>query len=42
MYEDHLKTCEYCQKNDKAAKLGELGRMIKAAFAGTEPEGRWT
>jgi hypothetical protein len=34
MYEDHLKTCRYCQKNDRAAKLGELGRMIKATSAG--------
>jgi hypothetical protein len=38
MFEDHLKTCEYCQKNDRAAKLAELGYMIKATSAGTRPE----
>jgi hypothetical protein len=29
MYEEHLKTCEYCQRNDRAAKLAKLGKIIR-------------
>jgi hypothetical protein len=32
MYEEHLKSCGYCQ-NIRATKLAELGRMVK----GTSP-----
>jgi uncharacterized protein YhfF len=32
MYE-HLKSCEYCQKTDRASKLAELGYMIKGTKA---------
>jgi hypothetical protein len=36
MYQDHLKSCGYCQKekeNDHKAKLVELGAMIKGTKA---------
>jgi hypothetical protein len=34
MYEEHLKTCEYCQKNDRAAKLAKLGKIIRGEVRG--------
>ena len=33
MYEEHLKSCEHCQNSDRAAKLAELGFMIKGTQA---------
>jgi hypothetical protein len=29
MYQEHLKSCGYCQNIDRATKLAELGYMIK-------------
>ena len=33
MYQDHIKTCGYCQNDLRANKLAELGHMIR----GTRP-----
>jgi hypothetical protein len=37
MYEEHLKSCEYCQKTDRASKLAKLGYMIKGTKAASSP-----
>ena len=29
MFQEHLKSCGYCQNFDRATKLAELGHMIK-------------
>jgi hypothetical protein len=33
MYEEHLKTCGYCQRSDRATKLAKLGHIIKGTKA---------
>jgi hypothetical protein len=35
MFQEHLKSCGYCQSNDRATKLAELGHMIRGTSAGT-------
>jgi hypothetical protein len=38
MYQEHFKSCGYCQNIDRATKLAELGHMIKGTSAGIVPE----
>jgi hypothetical protein len=33
MFQEHLKSCGYCQNIDRATKLAELGHMIKGTKA---------
>jgi hypothetical protein len=33
MYEEHLKSCSYCQNSDRITKLAELGQMIRGTKA---------
>ena len=33
MYQEHFKSCGYCQNIDRATKLAELGHMIKGTKA---------
>jgi hypothetical protein len=33
MYEEHPKSCSYCQNSDRITKLTELGHMIKGTKA---------
>jgi hypothetical protein len=33
MYQEHFKSCGYCQNIDRVTKLAELGHMIKGTKA---------
>jgi hypothetical protein len=33
MYEEHFKSCGYCQKIDRITKLTELGQMVRGTKA---------
>jgi hypothetical protein len=37
MYEEHLKTREYSQRNDRAARLAMLGKIIRGEVRRKEP-----
>jgi hypothetical protein len=34
-YQEHLKSCGYCQNSDRITKLAELGQLIRGIKAGS-------